>query len=308
MKCFYHADLDGRCAGAIVKRRYPGTELYEIDYDESEKVIRESNIQPSEEIFIVDFHVESLDLFREIQETTNKIHWVDHHTTALDLYEELEDDIWGLRADTSPSGAFLTWIYLNMKDTQGNKFFKKTNNRYENIDFPERFIADIPKVVRIVSDYDTWRWMFGTSTEHFVYGMYAEDDSPSSSIWNDLIGIASEHYKNLVKIQENGAIIRKAIENRNEKYVEATGFETELDGYSCFVSNKALANSSLFDSVKRDKDYDIFATFFFTGDVWVMSIYSDKKDIDVSEIASKMGGGGHPNAAGFNSKTCPFTQ
>jgi nanoRNase/pAp phosphatase (c-di-AMP/oligoRNAs hydrolase) len=44
--------------------------------------------------------------------------------------------------------------------------------------------------------------------------------------------------------------------------------------------------------------------FSFDGDEWIISLYS--RNIDVSEIAKKYGGGGHKGAAGFHCKDLPF--
>jgi nanoRNase/pAp phosphatase (c-di-AMP/oligoRNAs hydrolase) len=45
--------------------------------------------------------------------------------------------------------------------------------------------------------------------------------------------------------------------------------------------------------------------FYFAKNKWVVSLYTTK-DIDVSEIAKKYGGGGHKQAAGFTCDKLPW--
>ncbi len=54
-----------------------------------------------------------------------------------------------------------------------------------------------------------------------------------------------------------------------------------------------------------NKDYDIVFPFYFSGDNYTVSLYT-KKDIDVSIIAKKYGGGGHKKSADFVCKKLPF--
>jgi nanoRNase/pAp phosphatase (c-di-AMP/oligoRNAs hydrolase) len=39
---------------------------------------------------------------------------------------------------------------------------------------------------------------------------------------------------------------------------------------------------------------------------WVVFLYTDKENVDVSNIAKNYGGGGHRSAAGFSAKKFPF--
>ena len=53
MICFYHnADLDGKCSGAIVKKKFPDVVLYGINYEDD---IPGDLISHHEHVIIVDF-------------------------------------------------------------------------------------------------------------------------------------------------------------------------------------------------------------------------------------------------------------
>lgn len=87
--------------------------------------------------------------------------------------------------------------------------------------------------------------------------------------------------------------------------IKACSFYSSLEGYRVIVCNTPCGNSLVFDSVDSDT-YDIMSVFFFDGKQYTVSLYSTKKEIDVSEIAKKHGGGGHKGAAGFQCKELPF--
>lgn len=62
----------------------------------------------------------------------------------------------------------------------------------------------------------------------------------------------------------------------------------------------ARGNSSVFDD--RILDYPICILFYFDGEYYNYSIYSDEDDISCEEIAEARGGGVHKGAARFRTK------
>jgi hypothetical protein len=97
-----------------------------------------------------------------------------------------------------------------------------------------------------------------------------------------------------------------------EEIVKSIGFETFVSfkgkKYRAFCVNGKGFNSIPFERSEELKDYDLWLTFFYTGnkDTWTISLYSAK--VDVSEIAKAMGGGGHKGAAGFQCSTKTLTK
>ena len=85
--------------------------------------------------------------------------------------------------------------------------------------------------------------------------------------------------------------------------VEIFSFWTKFEGYKVIACNIGMVSSQLFDSIKED--YDIMMPFVYDGKKWTVSLYT-KKDIDVSVIAKKYGGGGHKQASGFQCSILPF--
>lgn len=75
--------------------------------------------------------------------------------------------------------------------------------------------------------------------------------------------------------------------------------EIELDGYRVLAVNATTLQSEIGEALAEGRPFG--ATWFVRGDgrkVWSLRSRGPS-GIDVSEVARKMGGGGHPNAAGF---------
>ena len=117
MKCFYHADMDGKCAGAIVYNQtrflqdgitltYP--EMISINYKDDFPF---ESILPNEEVVIVDFSLQKEGEFDKLLLITKNVIWIDHHKSAIEKHPNMKD-LKGIR-DISMSGCELTWKYFH---------------------------------------------------------------------------------------------------------------------------------------------------------------------------------------------------
>jgi oligoribonuclease NrnB/cAMP/cGMP phosphodiesterase (DHH superfamily) len=156
----------------------------------------------------------------------------------------------------------------------------------------------MPRSVKLIADYDTWRFEF-EHTKAFHYGVQSIDTDPDSSIWSVLFFIPSA----VDEIIDNGLIIQKYITTTNKEKVNHWAYEAEFEGYSCICHNGS-GGSLVYDSIS--KDYDLKINYVHDGQQFTVSIYTTK-EIDVSELAKKHGGGGHKKAAGFQTKELPLT-
>ena len=89
MKCFYHNDADGKCAGFWVHHRAylePDIEFIEISY---EKPFPMNTILPNEQIYIVDYSIMPNEM-RELLKITKDVTWIDHHKTAIERYKDFD--------------------------------------------------------------------------------------------------------------------------------------------------------------------------------------------------------------------------
>lgn len=272
MKCFYHFDLDGHASGAVVSKKYPECEFYEIDYSIQFPF---DIIEKNERIIIVDYSLKKKQ-FEQLLEITNNIVWCDHHQTAIKELSSFR--INGLRTDTYPSGAVITWNYF----------------------FPDE---DVPRALQYVSDWDTHTLKLD-KTKLFYYGTQAFDTSPTSSIWKYLLN-DYRHCNILDEIISIGNYIKIATETKYENYVKSYSYEVEFEGLNCIVCNNAMVGSDLFLSI--GKKYDLYIVYVHNGKQFRISMYKASNDnVFCNKIAEKYGGGGHPGAAGFTCNNLPW--
>jgi len=270
-KIYCHKDGDGYCAGAIVLRKYPDADVIPIDFTDEFPI---ADIDPDEDVYIVDFSLNNLETFQDLMDVTTNIVWIDHHKTSIEKYSNIDLSEITTVLDTNHSGCMLTW----------NHFHPNENP---------------PRAVELIEDMDIWKWEFGEETRDFIAGFDAMDKHPGNIMWDYLLGMKGTYLEQqdyILALRHNGKAIRQYIENDNRVYADNYGFECEFEGYNCFAMNKAKCGSMGFDSVWGM--YDVYIAYVFNGKKFAVSLYSDDR-IDVSEIAKKYGGGGHRGAAGF---------
>lgn len=271
MKCFYHGDLDGKCAGAIVYAFTPccsRSDFYEVDYGRDFPF---DVIEDGERVFIVDWSLNQIEGgWEKLMAITNDIVWIDHHKSAL---EGCNFKFKGIQ-NTGEAGCVLTWQFFKGQDA-------------------------VPFGFDLVGDYDIWRFKYGDDTVAFQNAMKLYDTHPTSSIWRDVYS----SQKTIDKLLGEGYIIKRSLEMSGGAKVKKLGFTTEFEGHKAVACN-AFAGSKLFDSIETDADLKI--TFRHDGTQFTVSVYSSNNDIDCSEIAKKYGGGGHKGAAGFQCDAIPF--
>lgn len=297
MKCFYHADADGKCAGFWVHLsvvlhddmpdRMPNNEFIEINYG---KPFPFDQIRPQEQVYIVDYSIEPDEMIRLLA-ITNDVTWIDHHKTAIEKYADFPHEIRGVRFD-GVAGCMLTYCYIHHMTTRGDGDIKP---------FDMSMTEDAPFFTKLIADWDVWKFAYGDSTRYFHTAFEAYDFNPGSDAWNMfLTGWEKEQIEDGGLI-EQGKIMARFRDGWSETYCKSRGFETEIEGRKAFAMNLGNCNSEYFKSVTG---YDILMPFCFDGDKWTVSLYSTT--IDVSEIAKKYGGGGHKGASGFQCSELPF--
>lgn len=292
MKCFYHNDIDGRCAGAIVANftdNYDKRDYYEVDYVMQLPL---DKIQDGEQVWFVDYSFKENTMY-VLDSLINRncdIIWIDHHTSSINLQEQHKELklIKGMRQEDI-SGAGLTYMYCH------NKSFE-----------------DIPYYVKLVSDYDCWKYNYEPHTTYFKLGIETTKHDALDAIWVFLqtdFNNGKEHMENalaqITNIIDNGELVKQYIDQDNTYYREHFAYESEIEGYKCLVVNKK-SNSWIFGD--KYKEYPLVMVWVFNGSKYTYSIFSSSKDIDCSKIAEKYGGGGHKGAAGFSSDELLFKQ
>lgn len=286
---YHNADLDGLCSAAIVylylRRTTEPSDIGFIGIDYPDKFPMD-RINPDDSIYMVDFSLS----VQEMEYLANKVsifHWIDHHKTALDKsigtsFEMLP----GIR-QIGRAGCELCWDFY----------------------FPNK---ELPRVVFLLGRYDVWDhkdpdilpFQMGLKLRELDIGK----DIFSIELWKRLIylmpGYETEDIVYRTQIV-NGKNILKYREKANEAYLEKCGYEIEFEGMNALVVNRLLINSKFFDSKFDPKKHDLMISYGFLGHTWKVSLYTSK-DIDLSQIAVKYGGGGHPQACGFHTDDISF--
>ena len=281
MKCFYHADADGVCAGYWVWKAHNPNDYEDYIKSDYGKHFPFDIIEPGEEVWFVDYSIEPSEM-RVLLGITSNVTWIDHHKTAIEKYHGFEFDIPGYRVD-GIAGCMLTYLYTHdLGVTQGN-------------------IDSAPWFTKYIADYDVWKFEYGENTKLFQIAFTAHAFEPWSSEWDEFYTGAWGYEYELIEAGKQMKLYRDGW----AKSVMEVGFPVEFEGYKCFAVNLPRCNSQYFDSVKDD-GYDILLPFYYNGEYWTFSMYTEDPNIDVSEIAVKYGGGGHKGAAGFQTVELPF--
>lgn len=287
MKCFYHNDLDGRCAGSIVaqyRNDYNPDDFFEVDYVMKLPL---DKIADGEEVWFVDysFKKDTKWILFSLQSRGCNVIWIDHHTSSINLEEDIKElkQIKGIRQD-GISGAALTYMYCYKKD-----------------------FIDIPYYVKLVSDYDCWQYKYEPDTTYFKIGMETVDFDALDEVWillnEDVRATGWIESLTITDLIKKGELIKGFIDNDNTYYREHFAYESEIAGYKCLVVNKKT-NSWVFG--EKYSEYPLVMVWVFDGSKFTYSIFSSNKDIDCSKIAESYGGGGHKGAAGFSSTELLF--
>lgn len=287
MICFYHrGDLDGHCAGAIVRHRFPEARMIGLDYeDDFDAKIPWHEIIQGTEMVMVDFCLpDFMDMIRLQDFSGNSLIWIDHHKTAMDKATEVRLGAPGLRR-IGTAGCELTWEYF----------------------FPEK---PMPLAVHLLGRYDVWdegqpNWE--GQILPFQYGMRGYQTDPSMieaiHLWGKVLPKSQERF--IDRTCDLGSRILQYQQIEDAKLMARQSFETSLDGLRALAVNHGPGSSMKFESsivmdVPDHKFYPLCISFArLRQQKWLVNLYTYREDVDCGEIALRHGGGGHRKAAGF---------
>lgn len=264
--CMHHDDADGQCSAAIVRKALGAQViLREMKYDVVP--IPWDDITAADKLVIVDFSFSLEHMQRMMNEA--EVIWIDHHKTSIERLADL-NNLAGIR-DLNEAACVLTWKYF----------------------FPNRAV---PIAVRYIGDRDTWQFAY-EQTAAFCEGLYQENTQPSNdALWTPLLDGDDGMVHRLI---ETGEILYKARMNQIKHRVEQDAFEVQFEGHRALVIN-SRGSGELGHAICH-AGYEIAYCYidgFRNGRLFTkVTLFSEK--IDVAEIASRFGGGGHPGAAGF---------
>ena len=286
MLIFHHDDLDGRAAAAIaLKANLKARTPIAVDYDVPFPI---DQIEEDEVVMLLDYTPGNPELFADIIKKASEVIWIDHHGANIKKYPSLDKELRGIRVQSEPSGALLTWQFC----------------------YPE---TPAPLAVKLVSDHDTWLHKMRGS-EAFFWGLsYLTDNAPTDSIWQNLlheqgdIGSALGEQTDIDLIDRiiaKGEIIMRFRKSLTFEHLSRFGYETEFEGHKTIACCTSEKGSGFFWAV-IDK-YDLVLSYCHNGEKFLCGLYSTNKNVDCAKIAQIYGGGGHRGASGFSVEKLPF--
>lgn len=219
------------------------------------------------EVYILDFSYPR-DVLIDMARQCGQLIILDHHVSAERALAGIEGAAENIRCifDMQHSGAVLAWQYFHAG-------------------------ARIPLLLQYVQDRDLWKKVMPLS-EEVALGLGCV---PSEfAAWHTIV--CAEH-DGIAQLAQNGSAIRTYLDmqiatlSRKPPRVRVLGHDVPC------VNAPGFLASDLGNVLAQGEPYAV--TWFVTGDKVVVSLRSAPDGLDVSELATLAGGGGHRHAAGF---------
>lgn len=276
---YHRADFDGHFSAAVCQKFLPRDTNF-IGWDFGDPIV---NVDGDGLVYIVDLPPSCAHLENE----ANLI-WIDHHKSSI---EKFNSNIAGYRVD-GVAACRLCWQYFS----QG-AFGNGTELVLPNVnDYVERRVVE-PYALTLAGEYDVWD-LRNSNALPFQYGLV----SNSYEFTNGLHALLDCDDIALDKIISDGcaALIWQtqfALQALKERcYVR------EWEGEVFCVLASVHARSSLwFPEAGIPKECTAVMAWRYDGASVKFSLYHVpwNTGVDLSQIASKYGGGGHAGACGF---------
>lgn len=214
-------------------------------------------------VYMVDFCYPE-EVIKTIIKNNKKVIVIDHHAIRQKSICMAKEYVF----DNNHSGSVLSWMYF----------------------FPKK---KIPNLLKYVEDIDLWKFKLNHSKEI----MLAVDLMPYEfKVWNK-IAKDLERKKNAKKYLVKGSAIAKYVKNMTEEIANLAD-EVIFEGYRVLAVNGPRFLRSDLGHKLVEMGYPFGIVWYLKGNEIHVSLRS-RKDVDVSKIAQKYGGGGHKNASGF---------
>lgn len=231
-------------------------------------------------------------------ELQGRITWIDHHGTSIASHPT---DIAGYRID-GVAACRLAWQWFSEDDFR-RKHPEKLPDREA---FWERVVQE-PLAVRLAGEYDVWDKR-DPDAEVFQFALRSKDLTDED--WGAMLGVAlPEVPPILLDLMKDGRLLQRYQQRNDANLVNYRSFMVEWEGLRFLTLNTGSFNSLTFAAKDvPETGHDALLGFRWDGKQWSVSLYHAKhrKDLDLSKIAVKHGGGGHKGACGFAAKSLPW--
>lgn len=332
---FYHGNcLDGVSAaychmqyGVDVanKTKYIPMAHNEINIPAIQDKLSNVDLSQVKRVYVLDFNLDK-DCYNYLLNANNDIQIVilDHHKTAKEAIEKLDEEFAGKNIqfyfNLKYSGAVLSYLYFKV-------YFKKLEEFPKDEDVFDYVVkTQVPTWIKMVQDRDLWQWQY-KNTKFFTTALFSKitGNANNDTNGNNYVNYVPSELEQMCQINpskaesveiliETGKIMSEQYENQIQSIIDERGyFEVDLlcvgaiKGYAVNANN--LFSSELGSKLCRLDDKHKYAiTFAFMETNRVKCSIRSTDDFDCSGIAKHFGGGGHPQASGFNLTFEQFTK
>lgn len=256
----YHADCpDGFGAAWAAWKKFGKKAEYIAVYP---RRLPEGEIK-NKEIYVLDNSIREND-FKKLLAAKNRVIIIDHHKSSEEDVKRSPEYVF----DLHHSGAVLAWQYFHPK--------KK-----------------VPLFLKYVEAIDLWKF----NRRILEITAYTHMQQYDFGVWSKIVKDL-ESGKKMNEYQKLGKVILAYEDAMVEKVIKKSEL-VSFAGHKALAVNSSLKDlSSILGQTLRKKLPPLGIVWYKEGDLLSVSLRGDGT-IDVSQIAKKYGGGGHPNAAGF---------
>lgn len=287
----HSADFDGIFCREIAKRflNHPGHELELIGWDYGDEKLA----FPDGTVFVLDLSPECFEDFESAPKGQNRLIWIDHHKTSLEKFEKLHQYGLGFRID-GVAACRLAWQWFTMCKAAGEIIPRALEFPTREV-FVERQVNE-PLAVRLAGEYDVWDKR-DPNAELFQHGLRSR---ALEGLWPALLSETIYGTELVQQLLASGQAVQYAQQEGDAGTVLKRSFEVKWEGLNFLALNTARCNSLTFAAAVQP-EHDGLLGFFWNGRSWKVSLYGTpyKREVDLSVIAKKHGGGGHRQACGF---------
>lgn len=292
----HHEDHDGNCAGWIVKFYYSLLEfdsevtLFPVQYNRPIPTDAIALLDKEALLYIVDFSY-SREILLDLQSKVKEIHVFDHHATARQQLEGLDFAVFSDQF----AGAGLTW------DVLFNQRWPEAHRRMHEV----MGLNQTPYFVRLVDDYDLWKFELPESEAFHAH--CSLHDTANPKFWDNFMVSTAYSMQDFIKkgfdyLEYEKTEIKQLTQSKSVLF---TTYQQGDKQYPVAVyqtsHNLSKVGSAL---LKAHPEIDFTICWFIVAEEQkvVFSLRSNHdRLLDVGrDVALPMGGGGHKNAAGFN--------
>lgn len=314
----HSSDYDGLFCREIARKFLPDAEL--IGWDFGDPCLHYS-AHDGGQIYVLDLPIDKVfgwnfaDKNEPLPSTLKtKFIWIDHHKSAIDSHPK---DIPGYRIDGVAACRLAYQWFALLKMTPNPEEIGLPDKEH----YIDRKVVE-PLAVRLAGEYDIWDKR-DERADVFQFGLRSRELDEFD--WKEMLSmkrptidelealIAVGHEKHMLEpdgttapavvwgLLENGRILQR-YQQRNDAGMMHRSFLVEWEGLKFLALTTARCNSLTFASKdKPETGHDALMGLYFDGKGWTVSLYhaEHRKDLDLSLIAVKHGGGGHRGACGF---------